>query len=244
MDPLDRAAAEELVTAFPARRYTRSGQPLEIVRDVQQETALSVFLDGKPAAKLECSTSHVKELVLGRLFSEGVISSLNDVKKLIAEDGGDRVDVLLTTPPQPPSPLLPVDPVRWNSAEAFLMMDAFAQDHSAHNRTRGTHSAYLWRRGRLLCRREDIGRHNAFDKIVGFALAGGISLAECAVFTSGRVPTDMATKAVRARLPLLVSKAAVTDKTIGIARKYRISLIGNAREDSFEVYNDARHAAL
>ena len=52
----------------------------------------------------------------------------------------------------------------------------------------------------------------------------------------------MVEKTVRGRLPLLVSKAAVTDKTIELARIYHLTLIGNAREGAFEVYNDPRRA--
>lgn len=233
---------EDPAIPFPIQRHTRSGRLVETVRDVQRETTLSVYLDGRPTVTLGCSASHVGELTLGRLFSEGLISSMDEISRLSLGDEGTRADVMLASRQKPPFSLQPVAPIPWKAADVFAMMDAFDRDQSAHNRTRGAHSAYLWRNGQLLCRREDIGRRNAFDKIVGFALAKGVNLAECAIFTSGTVPTDMVEKTVRGRLPLLVSKAAVTDKTIELARIYHLTLIGNAREGAFEAYNDPRRA--
>ena len=238
MSHSDSITAEDPAIPFPIQRHTRVGRPIETMRDVQRETALSVHLDGRPTMTLGCSASHVEELVLGRLFSEGLISSMDEVRGLSLGNEGTRADVKLTSRRKPPFSLQPVAPILWKAADVFAIMDAFDRDQSAHNRTRGAHSAYLWRNGQLLCRREDIGRRNAFDKIVGFALAKGANLAECAIFTSGRGPTDMVEKTVRSRLPLLISKAAVTDKTIELACIYRLTLIGNAREGAFEVYND------
>ena len=67
-------------------------------------------------------------------------------------------------------------------------------------------------RGHILCMREDIGRHNAFDKVVGWAILHGVDLAKRMLYSSGRVPSDMASKAIRARIPILVSKSVATDR--------------------------------
>lgn len=107
-----------------------------------------------------------------------------------------------------------------------------------HRKSFGTHSCYLARGGEVLYSFEDLGRHNAFDKAIGRALIDGVDLTECTVFTSGRVPTDMAVKAIRAKVPVLASKAVPTDLTVEMARTFNLTLICSAHSDSFRVFND------
>ena len=85
---------------------------------------------------------------------------------------------------------------------------------------------------------EDLGRHNAFDKVIGRALEDGVDLTRCTVFTSGRIPTDMVVKALRAGVPTLVSKAVPTDITVRMAREYDLTLICSAHSDSLKVFSD------
>lgn len=138
----------------------------------------------------------------------------------------------------PAGGLAPLKPVPWTIEEVFAEARLFAEDRTSHRKTRGTHSAYLFRRGELLYCREDIGRHNAFDKIVGAALLDGVALEECTLFTSGRVPTDMAVKAVRARIPIVVSKAVATVDTVKMARACDLTLVCKATPASVDVVND------
>ena len=88
----------------------------------------------------------------------------------------------------------------------------------------------------MLLFREDLGRHNALDKVIGAALMQGIDLKQCALFSSGRLPTDMVAKAIRAGVPVLASKAAPTAQGIELAKKYRLTLITGVREDKLTVY--------
>lgn len=131
--------------------------------------------------------------------------------------------------------LAPVDPIPWNPEWIFRMAVEFELDRTSHFRTHGVHSAYLATLEETLYVREDIGRHNAFDKVIGSALIHGVDLAKCLLFTSGRVPIDMVTKAIRARLPILVSKAAATAKTVEVARACNLTLICSATSESFDV---------
>ena len=75
-----------------------------------------------------------------------------------------------------------------------------------------------------LYRCEDLGRHNALDKAVGCALTEGVPLAECVLFTSGRVPVDMVRKAIRAGVPALVSKSMPTVQSLELAEEYGLKL--------------------
>ena len=85
---------------------------------------------------------------------------------------------------------------------------------------------------------EDIGRHNALDKAIGRALLDGLDLSRCVLFSSGRIPADMMEKAIRARVPVLVSNAVPTAQAVDLARRYRVVLICSARRDSMNVFSD------
>ena len=95
--------------------------------------------------------------------------------------------------------------------------------------THAVHSAVLSHRGEIVFAAEDIGRHNAIDKAAGFALRNGIPLGECLLYTTGRMPSDMVMKAVRAGIPALVSGKGPTAEGLRIAKQYGLLVAGNVR---------------
>ena len=105
-----------------------------------------------------------------------------------------------------------------------------------HGKTWATHSCFLARRDDLLFECEDIGRHNALDKAIGYALRHGIDLKECIIYSSGRIPTDMAIKAVRAGIPLLASKASPSREAVTLAKGYGLTLVCAARRDRMKLF--------
>ena len=74
------------------------------------------------------------------------------------------------------------------------------------------------------------------DKVLGAALMQGIDFTECALISSGRLPTDMIAKAIRAGIPVLASKAAPTAQGIALAQSYALTLITSVRENQMIVY--------
>ena len=132
----------------------------------------------------------------------------------------------------------PVRTVDWKPEWIFALADHFHRGLPLHDRTWGTHSCFLSRGGRLLFQCEDIGRHNAMDKVIGYALKEDIRLGECIVYSSGRVPLDMAEKAVRAGIPVLAAKAVPTREAVRLAKRCGLTLIGSARSDTMKVYAD------
>ena len=90
--------------------------------------------------------------------------------------------------------------------------------------------------GKLIKAAEDIGRHNSVDKVVGYALLHNFPLTETLLACSGRQPEGMVLKAARAKIPIVLTKAAVSDRGIETADRLGVTLIGFARKDRFTLY--------
>lgn len=105
--------------------------------------------------------------------------------------------------------------------------------------TGGTHGAALFdRNGVLLLHREDVGRHNALDKLIGAWLRGGSHApGECFVVVSSRASFELVQKTVRARFPLLVAMGAPSSLAVETAKRFRLTLIGFAKANRFNLYS-------
>lgn len=131
-----------------------------------------------------------------------------------------------------------VSPAPWEPEWVFALADRFAAGMPVHQLTCATHSCFLARETALLFQCEDIGRHNAIDKAVGYALINGIDLRRSLLYSSGRMPADMAAKAIRAGIPLLASKGSPTASAIALARQHQLTLVCAARRDRMKLFSD------
>jgi FdhD protein len=106
-----------------------------------------------------------------------------------------------------------------------------------HHEVGGTHSAALFdAHGQAVHLAEDIGRHNAVDKVVGYCLLRKIPLRDKVLLTSGRASYEMATKAIRAGIPLIATLSAPTSLAVAIARDRGLTLIGYLRGGRMNIY--------
>ena len=204
-------------------------------RTLAAEHAAAILVNEQPAFRVVCTPELLPQLALGRLLTEGWITSADEVERVAvcaqglkisvqlrhplaaAEQAGQEVpscctdNLTLASPVQLP-PLAPVPQREIPAAWVDALADAMGQ------------GGLLLRAGKILYRCEDLGRHNALDKAVGCALTEGVPLAECVLFTSGRVPVDMVRKAIRAGVPALVSKSMPTVQSLELAEEYGLKL--------------------
>ena len=132
------------------------------------------------------------------------------------------------------------DPARF-AADLFAPLpDRLASAQPGFASTGGLHAAALFdARGNLLVAREDVGRHNAVDKVVGFCLRQKRwPLAGHVLLVSGRISFEIAQKALAARVPLVAGVSAPSSLAIELATRARIALIGFLRGRSFNVYGE------
>lgn len=210
---------------------------------VVREHALSVFAGGMLVFQCVCTKTSLRELVTGRLFTEGMISSADQIEEISFNECENKADVILkdeakliTKSRKKHLSKFPGTEIRreW----IFVLAQEFSRGTELHHATQGTHSCLLGRKGAVLFTCEDIGRHNAVDKAVGYALINKIPLGECILFSSGRVPTDMVEKVAAAGIPVLMSKAVPTAESIALADAYGLTLICRAWPEQCEIYTD------
>lgn len=130
-----------------------------------------------------------------------------------------------------PSPLI--------SAEELLQIPLkIAGEIEAFKQTGAYHYAFLFDLElNLKAKAKDIGRHNAVDKVLGEELLGEGRFSERLLFTTGRITADIVLKCLRARVPLVASRAAALSRAVALARRYNLGLVGFLRGPRFNIYS-------
>ncbi len=220
------------------------------------------MLNGEELATLVCSPHSLELLALGFLVSEGVITAREELKEISCRevqgvvwietiDGKTQPDGFLKRNfasccgKSRPSlhflndyeQLRPVPHTTEFSVTQLLHFAALLDEEAGTYRmTGGVHEAALAHEGRLIACYEDIGRHNALDRILGHTFLNGIDTSDKAVILSGRISSEMLTKAARIGVPVVVSRSAPTCLSIDLAEQLGITIVGFARGNGLNVY--------
>jgi FdhD protein len=141
-------------------------------------------------------------------------------------------EVRVTCPPLPPGPVV-------SDALVVSLPRALREAQRVFEETGGLHAAGLFDvRGRALAVREDIGRHNAVDKLVGWALLdGGLPLSDRVLMVSGRVGFEIVQKAGVAGIPILCAVSAPSSLAVDVAGELGMTVVGFVRGRGFNVYS-------
>ena len=133
-------------------------------------------------------------------------------------------------------------PVKEVSAEEIFSVakECFENPGPLFCDTGCAHSCALIYQGRVLCQMEDIGRYNALDKAIGYALKHKIPFSASYVFASGRISAGYIRKAIQAGFPMVVSRAAVTKAAVELAERENTTLIGFVRKNSGNIYYEGK----
>lgn len=241
-------------------------KPRVMVSEVDDEVALDepicIFVNGDYHVTLIATPTMQKELAVGYLFGEGVIDSVDDVKSIelegtdvhvtlkyevdLREAAVSMMNLIVTacaSSPRRASGRIGVPKVESDlnvDAETILRMVADLSSRSSiHPKTGGTHAAMLCSEdGKMLAFAEDVGRHNAVDKVIGAMVLRGRDLRKCVLTSTGRQSGEMVHKVARAGIPVVASMTAPLSSGIRLAEMAGITLICFARGRRLQIYSN------
>lgn len=230
---------------------------------VVQEIPLTLFLNGTELATMVCSPGGYKELGVGFLLTEGLISQPADIIEMNLREEEGLLWITTSNPiPQTGTflrrhiasccgksraglyfindarQLKPIESdVKYNAEHLLQIINGLEDRSATFRKTGGVHSSALADQSGILCMYEDIGRHNAVDKVLGYAFLHEINTADKCLLLSGRVASEILIKAARAKIPVVLSRSAPTGLTVDLAEELNITVVGFARGERLNIYS-------
>lgn len=237
---------------------------------VSVEKDIIVRLNDEEFVALMCTPVMVKELAVGFLLSEGLIAKKDDIDAIDYNEVDGVISIgiknylkdavknnRLQTLTSGCGRGLASDfikgftkekkvesSVRIASSNITDVLKEFINMSSSYKETGGVHSAALWDGERIEIFCEDIGRHNAIDKVFGYCLLNDISIVDKIVLTSGRISSDVMIKISRRGMPVVISRNAPTSLAVEMAYFLGITLIGFVRGQRMNVYTYPERVVL
>lgn len=227
--------------------------------EVIGEMTLTIYLNGVDFVSIMATPLNQEWLAVGFLKNEGLITGLDDISDLKVSGEGCCVDVWTKQDLKLPEKMVltsgcgkgitraeleeQLDPLPLGESmtpgtllEAFTRLQA---SDSLYARARGVHAAGLvvLESGEILQVAEDVGRHNAIDKLQGACLYNQIPTRGRALLTTGRISSEMLRKGALMGCPIIASRTSPTTAAVGLASAWQITLVGYARHGKLRVYS-------
>ena len=230
---------------------------------VAREFPLTIVLNNQELVTLLCSPVNLKYLVIGFLSSEGLLKSRGEIKKIIVDErrGVVRVETeesreldrdvlfkrLITSGCGRGVSFYNANDTQGQKIESQMEMSAhnvftlvsdFQHRSQVYRATGGVHSAALCDIKSILVFSEDIGRHNAIDKVFGECILKDIPTDGRIIITSGRISSEILLKVAKRNIPIIISKSAPTDLGVKLANDLGVTLLGFVRGKRINAYTN------
>ena len=223
------------------------------------EENLQILLNGAELVNISCSPENTTQLAMGYLLSEGYIKKLEDIQHVQVDT---PLDIHVETKNKTEFSLdktkintcmgrgksnlplpLPVGnhSLRFRARHLLKIINELEDTSATFKQTGGVHSAGMAANKELLFRYEDIGRHNAVDKVIGEAFLKQISFHDKCLLLSGRIAAEILLKTAFRGIPVILSRSAPTSRAVNLAERLGLTVVGFARGERFNLYcNDER----
>jgi len=237
-------------------------------RPVALEVPLALTYNGIAHVVMMVTPENLKDFSIGFSFSEGIIESLDDIEELTirGEEGSFIADIWISktlhakllkkrrnlvgqtgcgvcgvaeladlkrvypTVSNPPS---------YTKAQLFSALTDLPKHQSINAATGAVHgAAFLDENGAIVAMREDVGRHNALDKLIGHLKQSDLPHANGSIFLTSRCSFELVQKVIAAAVPMLVTVSAPTTLAVSISKEHDLTLICLARSDEMLAFND------
>ena len=222
----------ETIDCTRIRNRTRS-QEREVVAT---ESKLSLYVNDKFVTEFQYSSGFDDYMVYGYLRASGLITNIEDIISFEIQDQECKVVLLEERLPSPQ----PVDREETVSFDKMLeIRNLLVVNQTNHQATRGFHGAILYELSSnrwFAC--EDIGRHNAVDKVIGYALRERYMLSDSVLLVSGRLLSNIVSKGIHADIPVIGSMTVATLEGIQKARENDRTLVGSLSDDGCWLYHE------
>jgi FdhD protein len=224
---------------------------------VTKESSLTIIFNNHELVTLLCSPKHLVFLAVGFLFSEGLLKNRDEIKNINVDDQAGLVHIESQIKQSTQSlnkPLIASSGGKSGRAtipkfkiesqlqiaphEVFTLAEEFQNYSKLFESTHGVHSAALCDHSQILVFHDDLGRHNAIDKIIGECILKDIPTNNRIIITTGRVPSEQLLKVAKKGIPIIVSLTVPTDFSVKLATDFGITLIGSARGNKMNVYTN------
>lgn len=251
----------ESVETFHVTRFNETSQET-IEATVARERPLTILLNNQELVTLLCSPDDLKYLAVGFLASEGLISGQEDIQNVLVDDRRGLVRVTTLEDRQEEGELIfkrfittgcgrgatfynvadAQEEIKVDSQtaikvhEVLTLTKAFLRHSEMYKMTGGVHSAALCSTTEMLVCCDDIGRHNAIDKILGRCLLENIPVDGHIMVSTGRISSEMLLKVAKQNIPIVISKSAPTALGVKLAEEVGLTLIGFVRGKRMNVY--------
>ncbi len=234
------------------------------------EHPLTFYINHHEFITLLCTPNNLCELAFGLLYSEGfihhkddVLETFLDVKegicrimidkdidiinrlhgKRVRTTGCGKGTIFYRMIDKLKAKKIKTD-YKINKNIIFQMSKTLNQKSHLFLETGGVHASMLVKDNKTIAFSEDVGRHNTIDKVVGQAIIQEIDLKNTALFTTGRISSEMLLKTLKAKIPIIISRSAPTDLAVQLAKEYDVTLIGFARGERMNIYHDVKRVIL
>lgn len=239
-----------------------SGKKEKLKDEIVREISLTILVDNKELVTLQCSPGRLEYLAVGFLLSKGLIKKGINVKHIYLNEKSWSINVDLEgdflnannfflerminsgctggvtfyRDIDTQGCVLLKTQTQFSRKLIFMLMREFQKRSLTFKRTGGVHSCVLCSKEGIEIFTEDIGRHNAMDKIFGECFMRGICTKDKFILISGRVSSEILIKVARRKVPLIATRSAPTDLAVNLAEKLNISLVGFVRGYRMNVY--------